>query len=95
MSDEQLRSLSKIRLEILTIAARAGRTRISEWRLTIRGGGRRVDARMLGLGGPGLGEERLLIAQSDDGGYVLTHCAEDLAHELEDHLRPDDDAPHH
>lgn len=90
MSDHGKEHLSDVRRELLDVLHRAGRTRIAEWRMSVRAGGERLDAYLLGLGGPDLIEERLLIAQSDDGGFVLTHCEEDLAERLAKRFGPKD-----
>lgn len=58
--------------------------------MTVRAGSDRLDARLLGLGGPDLIEERLLIAQSEEGMFVLTHCEDDLAERLVQRFGPKD-----
>lgn len=90
MSDHGKENLSDVRRKILDVLHHAGRTRIAEWRMSVRAGPERLDARLLGLGGPDLIEERLLIAQSDEGTFVLTHCEDDLAESLAKRFGPKD-----
>lgn len=79
-------TLEDVRAAILEIARGAGRTRIAEWRIRVRAGGQRLDARLLGLGAPDLQEERLLIAHAGRAGFVLTHCGADLADRIAEEL---------
>lgn len=92
MDERGTGTLADVREAVLQIARQVGRTRIAEWRIRVRSGGERLDARLLGLGAPGMREERLLIARLGGGGFVLTHCGEDLADRIADRLRTKDAA---